>query len=115
MFQGDLLAPLKGKRTDFVLCNPPYISDSEYETLPFSVKGYEPKLALVGGTTGLEFYQRLAEDLPRHLTSGARVFLEIGCRQGEGVSKIFSDPCWVKKEIKQDWAGKDRFFFLEIE
>jgi release factor glutamine methyltransferase len=113
--QGDLLFPFASKKADYVVCNPPYISEPEYEVLDLSVKGYEPKLALVGGRTGLEFYQRLALDLPSHLNSGAKVFLEIGMAQGEALNKIFSNPCWVKKELRQDWSGKDRFFFLEIE
>jgi release factor glutamine methyltransferase len=113
--QGDLLSSFQGRKADFVICNPPYISELEYEGLSVSVKGYEPKLALVGGVTGLEFYERLARDLPGCLKRGGKVFFEIGYQQGEGVSKIFSDSCWVKKEIKVDWSGKDRFFFLEIE
>ncbi len=113
--QGDLLSPFASKKADYVVCNPPYISEPEYESLDVSVKGYEPKLALVGGETGLEFYQRLALDLPAHLNPKAKVFLEIGMTQGEALNKIFSNPCWVKKELRQDWSGKDRFFFLEIE
>lgn len=113
--QGDLLDPFRGKKADYVLCNPPYISEAEYRDLELSVKGFEPKSALVGGFTGLEFYERLNKDLPLHLNSKAKVFLEIGYLQGEAVSKIFSDPCWVRKELLQDWSGKDRFFFLEIE
>jgi release factor glutamine methyltransferase len=113
--QGDLLSPFSLKKADYIVCNPPYISEPEYENLDLSVKGYEPKLALVGGETGLEFYERLASDLPSHLNPGAKVFLEIGMAQGAALNKIFSSPFWVKKELRQDWSGKDRFFFLEIE
>ncbi len=115
LLQGDLMASFEGKKADYVVCNPPYISEKEYEGLDFSVKGHEPKLALVGGESGLEFYERLASDLPKYLNPGAKVFLEIGHSQGEALSKIFSSPYWVKKELRQDYSGKDRFFFLEIE
>lgn len=113
--QGDLLEPFEGKKADYVFCNPPYISLEEYEQLDGSVKGYEPKGALIGGVSGLEFYERLAEALPRYLNPKARVFLEIGHRQGNAVREIFSDPYWKQKTLLQDWSGKDRFFFLEIE
>jgi release factor glutamine methyltransferase len=113
--QGDLLSPFEGKKAHYIFCNPPYISAREYEELAFSVKGFEPKMALVGGFSGLEFYERLASELPRYTNSGAKVFLEIGYSQGEAVNQIFSDPCWVQKRVEQDWAGKDRFFFLERE
>ena len=113
--QGDLLKPFFGKKADYVFCNPPYISNKEYEELEPSVKGYEPRGALVGGETGLEFYERLSRDLPDYLNPGAQVFLEIGYEQGKEMNKIFSASYWVQKELMQDWAGKDRFFFLEIE
>ncbi len=115
ILQGDLLEPFQGKKADYVFCNPPYISEEEYEGLQPSVKKYEPKMALVGGVTGLEFYERLAATLPSFLNPKAQVFLEIGQGQGESVNKIFSDACWVKRELIQDWSSKDRFFFLEIE
>lgn len=108
--QGDLLALFQGKKADFVVCNPPYITEAEFLTLDPSVKDFEPRLALVGG---LDFYQRLSRELPAFLNPGARVFLEIGAGQGEAVKEIFSSPIWARQELKQDWAGKSRFFFLE--
>jgi release factor glutamine methyltransferase len=113
--QGDLLEPFKGKRSDFIFCNPPYISKNEYESLHPSVRDFEPNIALVGGITGAEFYEKLAHELPGVLNPRGRVFLEIGSTQGEKVCQIFSSACWVKKELIKDWAGHNRFFFLEIE
>jgi release factor glutamine methyltransferase len=113
--QGDLLAACKGRKADILLCNPPYISKKEYEDLDVSVRGYEPKEALLGGEDGLLFYRRLALELPAHLRAGAYVFLEIGWKQGEAVRKLFSSPCWRNICIEKDLAGHDRFFFLEFE
>lgn len=113
--QGDLLAPFEGEKADYIFCNPPYISMQEYEELSFSVRGFEPKMALVGGFSGLEFYERLALQLPQYTNPGAKVFLEIGYLQGKAINQIFSDPCWVSKRLEQDWSSKDRFFFLERE
>jgi len=112
---GDLLKPFAGQKANYVVCNPPYITQKEYGELDPSVKNYEPVSALVGGETGLEFYERLANELPGYLSSGAKVFLEIGAGRGEGVGKLFSSPFWKKKELLYDYAGHDRFFFLEIE
>ena len=69
----------------------------------------------MGGVTGLEFYERLALQLPYYTSPGAKVFLEIGYLQGKAVNEIFSDSCWIQKRLEQDWSGKDRFFFLERE
>jgi release factor glutamine methyltransferase len=110
LMKGDLLQPFEGQKTDFVVCNPPYVTDDEYRQLDPSVKDYEPKLALVSGATGLEIYQRLAAELPRFMNTQARVWLEIGTGQGEAIKRIFS--AWPQVAVKQDWAGHDRFVIL---
>lgn len=113
-FLGDLLSPFKGKKSHFLFCNPPYIAEDEYLTLEKEVIGFEPKKALVSGPSGLEFYERLGEELPSYLHPGALVFLEIGLGQGEKIQKIFSAPCWKQVFYERDWSGIDRFFFLEM-
>lgn len=105
ILQGDLLEPFKGKKADFIICNPPYISSGEFLHLDPSVRNFEPHLALVGGERGVEFYERLERDLP----PDANCFFEIGSGQGAQVNEIFGG----KGTIHCDWAGHPRFFFLE--
>jgi release factor glutamine methyltransferase len=109
--EGDLLQPLQGKKADIVVCNPPYISASEYFHLHRCVRDFEPKGALIGGERGIEFYERLASELPTHLNPGARLFLELGTGQGEAVKQVFGG----RGRVEKDWAGHDRFFFLEMQ
>lgn len=116
--QGDLTEPVLGESFDLILSNPPYISEAEYAELDLSVRGFEPKMALLGGATGLEFYQRLSEELPRVCSPNAQIFFEIGHLQGEGLLRLFSAPCWQRQAVEKDWSGHDRFFsaiFLENE
>ena len=113
--QGDLLGPCVGRRADIILCNPPYVSNKEYHDLDVSVRGYEPQDALIGGEDGLLFYSRLSVELPRYLNPGALLFLEIGSKQGKAVRDLFLAPCWRNICIEKDFAGHDRFFFLEFE
>jgi release factor glutamine methyltransferase len=113
--QGDLFAPFQGKKTHYFVCNPPYISENEYAILDKEVREYEPRLALVAGPTGLEFYRRLVQDLPHYLYSGGQGWLEIGYQQGLSVLHLFQCSPWKKGIIENDWAGHNRFFFLEIE
>jgi len=108
LLQGDFFAPVAGRRFDAIACNPPYVSEAEFATLDPSVKDFEPKRALLGGVSGLEFYERLAREAPSHLKLGGQIFLEIGASQGEGIKKIFPEG-----ELLFDWSGKARFFFLE--
>lgn len=112
---GDLLAPFKGRKADFVVCNPPYISETEFATLDPEVKNFEPKMALLAGKTGLEFYQRLAAELPLFLLPGAKVWFEIGFKQGNDLLALFNQKIWRQSGVQKDWAGHDRFFFLEKE
>lgn len=113
ILQGDLLEPFH-KKAHYVVCNPPYISENEYAALDPEVRNFEPRTALVAGKTGLEFYQRLAKDLPNALHPGGKAWFEIGAGQGEQIKSLFSDPIWKTSAFAKDWAGHDRFFFLQL-
>lgn len=114
ILEGDMLKPLGDRLVDYIVCNPPYVTDGEYETLEGSVKDFEPKLALVGGPEGLDFYSTLSKTVKPHIKDGGKIFFEIGKDQGQKVTDLFSDPIWKKKEVIKDWAGHDRFVFLEM-
>lgn len=113
--EGDLFLPFKGRKTDFVVCNPPYISEKEFISLDCEVRDHEPRQALIGGETGLEFYQRLSHELPNHLNPGSKVWFEIGTAQGKGVQRLFEGDFWKHSCVENDWSGHERFFSLEIE
>ena len=104
--EGDLLKPFQGRMADVIISNPPYVSVKEYAAMDKS----EPQLALVGGSTGYEFYERLAQEIPTHLRAGGKIFFELGTGMGERVASLFS---FGKKKVENDFAGHDRFFFLE--
>lgn len=109
--QGDLLEPFVGSECDFFVCNPPYVTVQEYEALSLEVQA-EPKMALVAGPTGLEFYEKFSIDLKLFLKKDGRGWMEIGAGQGENVKNIFKGQGW-KGRYSPDWSGHDRFFFLE--
>jgi len=106
--QGDLLAPFAGQKTDFLVCNPPYIAEGEYSTLDREVRDHEPRGALVGGPLGTEFYARLAVELPSHLNPSSMVCFEMGHSQRTALRKLFPSA-----HFEKDWSGHDRFCFLK--
>lgn len=112
LLKGSLLTPFVGKKIDYILCNPPYLSEKEYVE---ANNVFEPKLALVGGESGFEYFEELANELPGYLNPKGKVYFEIGYKQKKELIKIFNQSCWSKKEFVSDWSGHDRFFFLEIE
>lgn len=105
--QGNLFDPLQANKVDFLVCNPPYLSVAEYEKADLSVKNFEPKMALVGGESGLEFYKEIAKRAKEHVTSS--IWLEIGATQGIEVQKLFLDEGYQAPLVEKDLAGHDRF------
>jgi len=113
--EGDLFTPFLKIKADFVVCNPPYVSESEYKLLDEDVKDYEPEIALIAKDSGLEFYKRIEKNIYNFLKPKAKIFLEIGHNQKNNIKKIFSHKKWRKKKIICDYSKKNRFFFVEIE
>ena len=113
--QGDLLKPFAGCKTNYLVCNPPYIAEHEFPGLEVEVRSFEPREALVSGPTGLEIYARLAVELKEFLTSQAKAWFEIGSTQGPDIYEMFHKAGWGICRVEKDWAGHDRFFFLENE
>ena len=72
------------------------------------VREYEPLQALDGSEDGLSFYKSIIQEISTFLTSGGRVFFEIGAEQGEAVSQLMHEAGFRNVEVKQDLAGLDR-------
>ncbi|MBN2479047.1 MAG: peptide chain release factor N(5)-glutamine methyltransferase [Parachlamydiales bacterium] len=111
--QGDLLDPYINLKADYVVCNPPYISEEEFKLLDKDVKDFEPKEALVAKMSGLEFYIRLEKELKKYLNPKAKLFFEIGYNQKEDILKnIFTSDIWKNKRVIKDYSQNNRFFFV---
>ncbi len=111
--ESDLLQGISQNSFHYVLCNPPYLALEEYEILHREVRDFEPAQALIAGKTGLEFFERLSEELPSYLEESAQLFFEIGSSQERILTQIFQHSHWKNVQIKRDWAGHPRFFFCE--
>ena len=94
---------------DVIVSNPPYIESAVCETLDPRVKDFEPRLALDGGASGLDFYGRYLSDAVNLLKPGGAVFFEIGENQGEAVRQLMFDCGFDEIKIEKDYAGHDRY------
>ena len=94
---------------DVIVSNPPYIESAVCETLDPRVKDFEPRLALDGGISGLDFYDRYLSDAVNLLKPGGAIFFEIGENQGEAVRQLMFDCGFDDIRIEKDFAGHDRY------
>ena len=94
---------------DVIVSIPPYIESAVCETLDPRVKDFEPRLALDGGASGLDFYDRYLSDAVNLLKPGGAVFFEIGENQGEAVRQLMFDCGFDEIKIEKDYAGHDRY------
>lgn len=105
----DLFSSMKPQTYfDFIVSNPPYISESEMARLDAGVKNFEPAIALDGGKDGLNFYRAFASQAGNYLKPGARLYCEIGYLQKESVLMIFSSRGWKGIKVFNDLAGRPR-------
>jgi len=100
-------------RFDFIISNPPYVSEKEYEKLQKEVKK-EPKTALVGGKEGFEVYDKIVEQGIKYLKENGFFAFEIGYNQGEYVSSLLKKYGFKTKVIK-DLQNLDRVVIGEKE
>ena len=106
---GDLFDAVAGVR-DFhlIVSNPPYIPSKDIRTLPRDVREYEPRQALDGGETGLEFYDAIADKARQYILPQGQLIFEIGADQGEGVTALLRSYHWHDPLVLHDLAGKPR-------
>jgi len=80
LLQGDLFAPLAGRRYDLILCNPPYVDAQAMSELPQEFR-HEPELALAAGEDGMDLVRRILRAAPDHLEPGGWLLVEVGERR----------------------------------
>jgi len=93
---------------DLLLGNLPYVAEGEWEELAPEIREYEPRGALVSGSTGLEAIEALAEELFGLAPRPTVVALEIGAGQADEVTRMVGAAGYGETEVRKDLAGHDR-------
>lgn len=98
LLQGDLFAPLAGRRYDLIITNPPYVDAPAMLKLPPEYR-HEPALALAAGDDGLDIAHRILAEASQHLTDNGGLLCEIG-RGRELLSEAYPtlDFHWLDTE-----------------
>lgn len=98
-------------RFDAIFSNPPYIPTAELDRLEPEVRLFEPRLALDGGSDGLDAYRALSHLIPRALRPGGLAFLELGRDQEPMVKSLFRGLMVL--HAAPDLAGTPRALVLK--
>lgn len=77
LHQGDLFAPLKNRKYDVIITNPPYVDADAMANLPPEFR-HEPSMALASGEDGLDIVRRILKEAPKHLTPDGGLLCEFG-------------------------------------
>jgi len=97
------------KHVDFIVSNPPYVSESELSSLEPEIRDHEPHQALVGGEDGLCYIRKIIEEAAEWLRPGGYLILEIGETQANSIVKLIQNEMHYKETEKiKDLQGKER-------
>ncbi len=95
----DLVEGIPGE-FDFVVSNPPYVGESEEDTVQMEVRKFEPRNAVFAGPAGTEVIARLIPQAHAVLRPGGWLVMEISGTIAEEVRKLLE--IWENVQIRPD-------------
>lgn len=117
---GDIYKPLKGyemeSRVHFIVSNPPYIAQHEFDTLQEEVRNFEPYGALISGHDDLSMFKGIIRDVQIWLKPGGFIIFEVGEKQACKVAQLLEDTHYFKKvEFIKDYQHINRIVIAQME
>ena len=96
---------------DCLVSNPPYIPTGDIPGLDVSVRDYEPRLALDGGSDGYDFYSAILRGWPAVLRTGGRLYFEVGIGQADTVLRMMRAHGFGDINVVEDTGGIPRVVY----
>lgn len=93
---------------DCLVSNPPYIPTAELAELPHEIAGFEPRLALDGGSDGLAFFDRLITEALPLVKDGGLFACELHETCLEEAARRLREAGCVDVKVTKDLVGRDR-------
>jgi release factor glutamine methyltransferase len=107
----DLLDGVEKNWFDFVVSNPPYVGESEEDSVQLEVRKFEPRSAVFAGRTGLEIIERLVPQARDALKPGGWLVMEISGTIASRVKELLAG--WNNVQITKDLQGIERVVMAE--
>jgi len=104
--KADWFDGVEPERFDLIVSNPPYVETADAHLL--GEVRFEPRLALVGGVSGMECIEGIATPARDRLRSGGWLILEHGYDQGERCLALFHRLGYTEIDDVADLAGVAR-------
>ena len=99
---------------DFILANPPYVTEREYQNLAPEVREYEPAIALVSGEDGFRDIRQIVDLSTAFLSPGGTLLMEIGHEHADAVVDLVqSFPALRLASIANDLQNIPRVAIIE--
>lgn len=94
---------------DIIVSNPPYVLESERDSMHSNVTLNEPSIALyVPDDKPLLFYSKIALYATTHLNEGGSLYFEINEAYGKQTVEMLKDMGYRDVSLRSDINGKDR-------
>ena len=104
---GSWTEALPNRRFDIIVSNPPYIA-SDDQCLADKFMRFEPPVALIGGSDGLESIRSIVSGVRKYLKPGGWLIVEHGSDQGNSVRNLFESNGLKACSTFKDLADLDR-------
>ncbi|MEE2031715.1 putative protein N(5)-glutamine methyltransferase [Rhodococcus chondri] len=105
VFQGDLYAPLPGAlygHVDVLVANAPYVPTGALSAMPREARCSEPRVALDGGSDGLDIHRRLASGAAHWLAPNGCLLIETAESQAGTAQQIFARAGLAPRVVSSD-------------
>lgn len=95
---------------DWVVSNPPYLTETEWQQAAPEVRDFEPKSALVAADEGLADLEKILTQAFDRLTPQGLVACETGIGQHARLAQLAEGLGYSSWRGLADFSGRDRFF-----